>query len=496
MDTVLGHIIREEVKRQNLTIEEFAKRINTTRANAYHIFERESLDVDLLQRISQALHRNFFKEIAQETAAKLGDAPPAEMANMQLEGLISPVRDFFKGRRFFDAGEYTAERDKLKDVLREFFQSDHRLPLVIIETGYTFGAREVVKQIANEVFHVGSATCPKQIDAARIKAMPAKVLIDYIDRNTFDSVEESDKRLSEICLAATDTTKKMVCIVHIEPFVFQKDSTRTDSFDLWGCEYSMFASRSQQCLIVVYRWGRNSLLSWAKDAGLHEHVINYIAKHNVDNLASRDHQIEYGYTSFNYFPIMGEAIYQSLDYPTTKAYPQHVWEDASHYLTHRKEVKRPINGGELIEGIIRFNAGVPDFNQNFIEIGCDIEVDGFMVEGEILTIRQAQAGVLSFLTDLAKQTDLKGLDEETFDEKFYPWFEQRYPELAHELLEKAKSVLEEKLIFDDCDVIDGKTVWHYRDNIPHLPPSTADDGWTVMDDANFHLTFFGLPEWK
>lgn len=489
MDTVLGHIIREEVKRQNLTIEEFAKRINTTRTNAYHIFDRESLDVELLARISQALHRNFFKEIAQETATKLGDASPDEIANLKMKSLASPISELFNGYRFFSGGKDTKNREDLKDVLREFFQSDHRLPLVIIESGYTFGAREVVKQIASEVFRVGSAPCPKQIDTANIKAMSAKVLIDYIDRNTFDSVEESDKRVSTICRAATETTKRMVCIVHIEPFIFQKNSTWTDSFDLWGCVYNMFASRSQQCLIVIYRWGRDSLLSWAKDARLHEHVINYIAKHKVNNLAPRDRQISCAYTSFNYFPITGEAIYEKLDYPTTQAYPQHAWEYASHFLTHRKEGERPINERGLINGIIRFNAGVPDFNQNFIEIGCHIEVDGFMVDGEILTIRQAQAGALSFLTDLAKETDLKGLDEETFDEKFFPWLEQRYPELAHSLVEKVKPILEEKLEFDDCDE-------YYRGNIPHFPPSSADDGWTVRDDANFHLSFFDLPDWK
>ena len=37
MDIPIGQIIREEVDRQGMTIDEFAKRISTSRTNAYDI---------------------------------------------------------------------------------------------------------------------------------------------------------------------------------------------------------------------------------------------------------------------------------------------------------------------------------------------------------------------------------------------------------------------------------------------------------------------------
>ena len=48
MDIPIGQIIREEVDRQGMTIDEFAKRISTSRTNAYDIFNRLSIDMELL----------------------------------------------------------------------------------------------------------------------------------------------------------------------------------------------------------------------------------------------------------------------------------------------------------------------------------------------------------------------------------------------------------------------------------------------------------------
>ena len=62
----IGQLINEEVRRQGLTVEQFAELINTSRTNVYHIFNRESIDLDMLIRISKTLHRNFVQEIATE----------------------------------------------------------------------------------------------------------------------------------------------------------------------------------------------------------------------------------------------------------------------------------------------------------------------------------------------------------------------------------------------------------------------------------------------
>ena len=65
----IGKLIEEEVKRQGLTPNQFAGLISTSRTNVYHIFNRETIDMELLARISKALHRNFFVEMAAEMAS-------------------------------------------------------------------------------------------------------------------------------------------------------------------------------------------------------------------------------------------------------------------------------------------------------------------------------------------------------------------------------------------------------------------------------------------
>ena len=61
----LGHIIFEEIKRQNHTVKWFAEQINCERTNCYCIFKRKYIDVYLLLRISMVLQHNFFRELAE-----------------------------------------------------------------------------------------------------------------------------------------------------------------------------------------------------------------------------------------------------------------------------------------------------------------------------------------------------------------------------------------------------------------------------------------------
>ena len=62
----IGQLIRDELKQQGRTVTWLAKAINCDRTNIYNIFERESIDTNLLARISKALNRNFFETLTQE----------------------------------------------------------------------------------------------------------------------------------------------------------------------------------------------------------------------------------------------------------------------------------------------------------------------------------------------------------------------------------------------------------------------------------------------
>lgn len=56
----IGKKIKEELYKQNVSVTGFAKKINRTRNVIYNIFERESIDTDLLNKIGKVLNCDFF----------------------------------------------------------------------------------------------------------------------------------------------------------------------------------------------------------------------------------------------------------------------------------------------------------------------------------------------------------------------------------------------------------------------------------------------------
>lgn len=59
----IGSIIEQKVKEQKINISDFAKLINRSRTTVYDIFQRKSIDIDLLLVISKALDFDFLTEI-------------------------------------------------------------------------------------------------------------------------------------------------------------------------------------------------------------------------------------------------------------------------------------------------------------------------------------------------------------------------------------------------------------------------------------------------
>ncbi len=57
----IGQIIKEQVKRRRLKAGQFAKLLNVSEPNIYKIYQRESIDTALLQRICLVLDHNFFE---------------------------------------------------------------------------------------------------------------------------------------------------------------------------------------------------------------------------------------------------------------------------------------------------------------------------------------------------------------------------------------------------------------------------------------------------
>lgn len=56
----IGRLIEQELRRQERTVSWFARNLYCERANVYHIFKRQSIDTELLLRISNLLKYDFF----------------------------------------------------------------------------------------------------------------------------------------------------------------------------------------------------------------------------------------------------------------------------------------------------------------------------------------------------------------------------------------------------------------------------------------------------
>lgn len=58
----IGQMIEAEVRRQGISVSEFARRIHTDRRNVYNIFQRATIDTGLLSKICFVLRRDFFAD--------------------------------------------------------------------------------------------------------------------------------------------------------------------------------------------------------------------------------------------------------------------------------------------------------------------------------------------------------------------------------------------------------------------------------------------------
>ncbi|MCX7729197.1 MAG: helix-turn-helix domain-containing protein [Bacteroidia bacterium] len=59
----IGKLIQDKVHKSGLTISEFAEKINLSRPAVYQMFNKQSIDLDLLKRISVILNENLLKHV-------------------------------------------------------------------------------------------------------------------------------------------------------------------------------------------------------------------------------------------------------------------------------------------------------------------------------------------------------------------------------------------------------------------------------------------------
>lgn len=86
----IGNIIRQKVEESTLSIAEFAILINRTRPTVYDIFNRKSIDIDLLISISEVLDYNFLQEVylkneeAEHSASPLHEEAPHYIIDIEV----------------------------------------------------------------------------------------------------------------------------------------------------------------------------------------------------------------------------------------------------------------------------------------------------------------------------------------------------------------------------------------------------------------------------
>lgn len=65
----VGELIKKIVRRRGMTVVSFAERLSCSRANVYKIFDKKSIDTDMLMRISAILHYDFFAAISDNASS-------------------------------------------------------------------------------------------------------------------------------------------------------------------------------------------------------------------------------------------------------------------------------------------------------------------------------------------------------------------------------------------------------------------------------------------
>lgn len=90
----IGKKIKEELYSQGISVTDFAKKINRSRNVAYDIFERESIDTALLNRIAKVLNVDFFslyssqKEFSLESIKHFNSGEPPPHYGKQAEEIL------------------------------------------------------------------------------------------------------------------------------------------------------------------------------------------------------------------------------------------------------------------------------------------------------------------------------------------------------------------------------------------------------------------------
>jgi hypothetical protein len=71
----VGKLIRERLKEEGKSVVWLAQELGCHRTNVYNIFEKNSLDTNILRRISIIMRHNFFDYLQEDTQKQIDSRP-------------------------------------------------------------------------------------------------------------------------------------------------------------------------------------------------------------------------------------------------------------------------------------------------------------------------------------------------------------------------------------------------------------------------------------
>jgi transcriptional regulator with XRE-family HTH domain len=119
----IGKKIKEVLRDSNLSVIEFAKKINRTRDPVYKIFAKESMDTELLQKISEVLQHDFFSYYSNTLSIV---KEPGKAGYVKKDDLLASM-----GKDLLAMKQKLAEMDEKYEVLQKLsrFQEEKIIKL-------------------------------------------------------------------------------------------------------------------------------------------------------------------------------------------------------------------------------------------------------------------------------------------------------------------------------------------------------------------------------
>lgn len=69
----IGLLIKKELERQERTVSWFARKLCCDRSNVYKLFQRSTIDTELLLKVSQILNCDFFEIYREQLGGMIGN---------------------------------------------------------------------------------------------------------------------------------------------------------------------------------------------------------------------------------------------------------------------------------------------------------------------------------------------------------------------------------------------------------------------------------------